>query len=57
MSHKTTAGVLRVTNLHSLLLEAHELLPDINESLGEVWDVLDPLHQLTDHLQMPRNNE
>lgn len=37
--------------LHSLLLKAHELFPDGDESLGEVWDVLDPLHQLADHLR------
>lgn len=42
---------MKHTVLHSLLLEAHELFPDRDESLGEVWDVLDPLHQLTDHLQ------
>lgn len=35
-THESTARVFRAINLHSLLLEAHELLPDGNQSLGEV---------------------
>lgn len=42
---------MKHTALHSVFLEAHELFSDCDESLGEVWDVLDPLHQLADHLQ------
>lgn len=44
----------QIKALHSLLLEAHQLFSDTDESLSEVWDVLDPLHQLSNHLQRNR---